>query len=1497
MRVLMLTLTHVLILAGVAIGASLDGGEIVDEAGFSAPVAVAQGDGAAVLINEILASNSTVVPDPQGEYDDWIELYNAGAETVDVAGMYLTDDPELPTKWQIPTDRSVLTTIPPNGYLLIWADGDTGDEPGLHASFRLNANGDLLALYDVDGQTLIDRIEFDDQTTDVTYGRDPESNNQWRFLGIPTPAAPNAGAYLGVVADTKFSRNRGFYDEPFTVTITTQTQDAIIFYTTDGRSPFDVGRDRPQGLVYTDPIPITTTTCLRAFAYKAGWKSTNVDTQTYIFLDDVIRQPARPSGWPTDWGHTGQGDYEMDPDIVDDPRYSGTIKDDLQAVPTLSLVTEQGNWFGNQGIYRRGERDERAASAELIFANERDGFQIDCAVMIVGGSSTSRWKMDKLSMRLKFQGQYGAPRLEYPVFGDDATDEFDTLVIDARMNNSWAYGGGVGVNRPGMNQRDLAQYTRDQFACDIHNAMGGCSPRGRHVHLYLNGLYWGLYWLHERPDEHFAAAYFGGTDEDYDVLKHNSGTAINGTTTTYRDMLNAADSLEEIQGHLDVTDFIDYMLMNYYIGNTDWAHQNWYASRNRTDPEARWHYHSWDAEHSMEGLYEDSTRRNNSGGPTRVHYNLMDDPEYRICFSDRVHKHFFNGGVLTPEGATALYQIRLNEVDRAVTGESARWGDNHRSTPYTRDIDWIRERDYLLQTYLARRTDIVLDQLKSRDWYPNVNPPSFSVSGAPQHGGYAAAGDTLSMSAGSGTIWYTLDGTEPRVPGSTPEPGDVVTLVADNAPKRILIPAGPVAEDWRSDVDFDDDAWLSGTGGVGFERSTGYEQFFDIDVRDPMYGVNATCYIRIPFNLSAADRAGITDLSLKVRYDDGFVAYINGVEVQRAHFTGAPQWNSSADGSHSDLDAIEFATFNLSTHISALRDGANLLAIHGLNMSTTSSDFLISAELVGSKALGGNPAESGVSPTAALYTGPIALSRTTHVKARALSGATWSALNEAVFALGPVAESVRISEIMYHPADAGSPDDPNTEYVELTNVGTETVDLNLVKFTNGIDFTFPSFELAPGDYCLVVRNVTAFEGKYGAGFNIAGQYDGSLNNAGERIELRDAVGAVIHNFRFEDGWFDITDGLGFSLTVKDPAGDPNGFDSKRAWRPSAYVGGSPGYDDTGAVPELGSVVINELLANSVGGEPDWIELHNTTNRPIDLGGWFLSDDADLLTKYEIAAGTVLPASGYLVFDQDHHFGNRNDPGCHERFALSADGETVYLHSGAQGELTGYSEQERFDASDPGVTFGCYLKSTGTYNFVALSAPTPGAANAVPQVGPVVITEIMYHPPDVADAEYVELLNISDAPVTLYDAIRDAPWRFTDDPDDPGIEFFFPADPPVTLAPGEYLVLAKDADLLAANYAVPAAVQVLAWGAGSLSNGSEKIQLSKPGDEEDDDTRHWLRVDRVVYSDGSRGDDFPSGSDPWPAEADSLGSSLTRIDSSAYGNDPANWIASTPSPGS
>ncbi len=204
-----------------------------------------------------------------------------------------------------------------------------------------------------------------------------------------------------------------------------------------------------------------------------------------------------------------------------------------------------------------------------------------------------------------------------------------------------------------------------------------------------------------------------------------------------------------------------------------------------------------------------------------------------------------------------------------------------------------------------------------------------------------------------------------------------------------------------------------------------------------------------------------------------------------------------------------------------------------------------------------------ISPNASRYAGPILLSQSTQVKVRTLSGNAWSALNEAIFSVGPVAESLRISEIMYHPAETGHPDDPNAEYIELTNIGTETINLNLVRFTNGVDFTFPSVELAPGQHVLVVKDEAAFERVYGPGLPVAGRYSGSLANGGERIELQDAAGQIIHNFRYRDGWYDMTDGEGFSLTVKDPAMTvPSNLDDKDLWQPSTSPGGSPGYDET-----------------------------------------------------------------------------------------------------------------------------------------------------------------------------------------------------------------------------------------------------------------------------------------------------------------------------------------------
>jgi hypothetical protein len=1333
-----------------------------------------------------------------------------------------------------------------------------------------------------------------------------------QYFTQATPGTFNASGAIGLVEEVWFSHKRGFIDDPFLLKLSNGTNGAEIRYTKDGSRPTIT-----HGFTFnynTDsPILIGTTKTIRAVAVKPGWLDSPVETHTYIFVDDVIQQPSSPAGFPTSgWGYAGP-DYEMDPEVTFN--YSGTIKNDLMAVPTLSLVMDVNNWFktGGQGIYVQGERKERGVSAEWLLPGGAEGFQIDCAVQIVGGSSVNRWKMDKLSMRLKFKGEWGPTELRYPVFGEDATDVFDTLVVDARMNNSWGYGGGVGISRPGLGQRDIAQYTRDQFASDIQNAMGGYGGVGRHVHLYLNGLYWGLYWLHERPDEHFAASYFGGDDDDYDVLKHNSNTAIHGTDDNYDEMFTVAggglssnSQYLLLQGYLDVPGLIDYMLMNFYIGNTDWAHHNWYATRSRVDPAGRWRYHSWDAEHSLEGLGDNVTGKNNGGAPSGLHQQLRQNAEYNMLFADHIHRHFYNDGFLTPAGAAALYDVRLNDVDRAVVGESARWGDNHRTTPYTRDIEWITERNWLQTVYFPGRTNEVLTDMGTL--YPAVSAPVFNINGSYQHGGEVSAGDQLTMDIPpSGTIYYTTDGSDPR-------------------------------------------------------------------------------------------------------------EYLTGNPV------GTPY-------------------------------------------------------------------------------APITLNKSTHVKARVLNVSTWSALNEAIYAVGPVAENLRITEIMYHPRNAGTLIDPNEEFIELKNIGTSTLNLNLVQFTKGIHFTFPDIDLDPGECVVVMEDQSAFEAKYGTGINTAGQYVGVLENNGERIQLQDAIGRTILDFEYKDGWHSITDGDGFSLTMIDPgdssvygsdeglvahwkfddgsggtatdsAGSNNGtlvgpptwiagringalnFDGagdyvdvspiavlagdtltaqawiridesagpwnpilsqhaspsndgyyfyvansaltfyvvetpgfaqtispetlnpnqwyhvaatndgsnlklyidgrsvhsvsstgftgvndeayigceidsplyyngiiddvriynrpvsesefqaiadpmrrwsrKSSWRTSVYRYGTPGADDSGILPNPGAVVINEVMAHSNAG-PDWIELYNTTDEAINIGGWFLSDndrDEPNLTKYRIPDGTTIDSNSYLVFYEDKDFNKPVDPCCLIPFALSENGEEACLssHLDPNGFLTGYRQVEDFGASQTNISLGRYYKpSTGNSNFVAMDYNTPDANNAYPRVGPVVINEIMYNPPTGnQDEEYIELHNITGSLVTLYRYDKSTPWKFTD-----GIDYTFSPSPVVTIPAYGYLILAKDLTAFTARYGSMPSIEGYS---GRLSNAGERLQIAMPGDIDNQGTRHYIRIDRVTYSDGLHPEDCPGGIDLWPTQADGLGKSLSRKEAGDYGNDVDNWEAATPSPG-
>jgi hypothetical protein len=324
-----------------------------------------------------------------------------------------------------------------------------------------------------------------------------------------------------------------------------------------------------------------------------------------------------------------------------------------------------------------------------------------------------------------------------------------------------------------------------------------------------------------------------------------------------------------------------------------------------------------------------------------------------------------------------------------------------------------------------------------------------------------------------------------------------------------------------------------------------------------MYSKNATCYIRILFNLGADVVDSLVSCNLRIRYDDGFIAYLNGVEVARKNFTGNPQWNSNASYQNSDASAVVFEDFDISQYISKLKEGVNILAIQGLNERTTSSDFLISAELIGQKK-NSNSIPTSVSPNALEYSAPFALNQTTQIKSRVYSNGQWSALNEAVFTIPSPQNNIIITELHYHPLPQDSIDGSKFEFIELQNIGTEAQNMGLDRFAKGFNYVFPSNTiLRPDEYLVLASDAHYFNLRYG--FSPFGIYSGQLDNGGERIVLLDAAGDTLISFRYNDKlpWPVSADSEGYSLVLINIRLNPD-YDNPVSWRASQKIHGDPG---------------------------------------------------------------------------------------------------------------------------------------------------------------------------------------------------------------------------------------------------------------------------------------------------------------------------------------------------
>ena len=491
---------------------------------------------------------------------------------------------------------------------------------------------------------------------------------------------------------------------------------------------------------------------------------------------------------------------------------------------------------------------------------------------------------------------------------------------------------------------------------------------------------------------------------------------------------------------------------------------------------------------------------------------------------------------------------------------------------------------------------------------------------------------------------------------------------------------------------------------------------------------------------------------------------------------------------------------------------------------------------------------------------------------------------------------LRITEIMYRPTPPPPgqvADTEEFEYIELKNIGPATLSLEGVRLVNGVEFDFTDSSvtsLGPGQTVLVLRNLAAFTSRYGSNLNIAGQYVGLLDNAGENIRLEDAASEKILDFDYDNAWYPITDGFGFSLVIVDENAPWDTWNLQTSWQPSGAVLGSPGRLGP-PPPVVPAVVINEVLTHSDLPAVDAIELYNSGVAPANISGWFITDDFRTPKKFRIQDGTILPPADYMVFTETSF--NPINPPSSTAFSFGSDGDEAYLFSAdTNGNLTGYFHGFAFGAAESAVPFGRHFTSIGAEHFVAQSASSLGMSNVAPKVGPVVISEIAYRPPDLpgaadnANDEFIEIQNIAPTSVALFDPLfPNNTWRLRG-----GITLNFPSG--VTLNANGVLVVVNfdpaDTMRLAnfrSRFGVPAAVQIVGPYAGMLGNSADDVRLLRP-DAPVPGEAPYIVVDEVEYSD----------SEPWPHLADGTGASLQRRNSGLYGNDPIHWTAAAPTAG-
>jgi len=681
-------------------------------------------DAQEIVINEFMSSNETTLQDADGDYSDWIELYNRGEFAINLKDFMISDDTLEPAKWIFPE-----MTFPPKTFLVIFAsDKNRHDTTELHTNFKIKDEGEYLLLSNPDGGRL-DLMSPLALQADQSFGRFPDGEEILVFLGLPTPGSANNSR-----ANIVFSKPAGFYSQPFKLALLTSNPFNTIYYTLDGSIP-DI-----SSLIYTDSIPITyrdncpdvfsmiptspailsdnfrrwyppdgpvpKVNVIRAASFYNGVLSSPVFTTTYV-VDSAINTNIK---YPVVSVNTDSSNFF---DFYNGIYIPGVFWDSLNC-----------DWTGN--YYQKGDEWERPAHLEYFEESGNRVINQDVGLRIHG--KITRHAPQK-TLRVSARSEYGNSYFNYPLMINSGQDKFKRFLLHSSYTDG--------------SQTIL----KDVMIHDLVKHLNMDVMYYRPVTVFINGEYWGTQTIRDRIDQYYLGLKYDIEPDSIDILENNAQIE-EGSNADYLDMLAyiqnndlaAQEHYDYLKTRMDIDNYIDYQIVEIYFNNNDWPGSNVQFWRER-NPGAKWRWNLFDLDNSFADFsfntlkfvtYEGDTCYQNPTWATFLFRNLLKNDQFRSLFITRfahlLNTTFRPDSVLTKIiNFTQLYE---KDIDRHIS----RW-----HFPRSHE-GWISDINYALNRFAIERPcymrDFILDyfnleenefDFNCNDFLPEIISNNFQI--------------------------------------------------------------------------------------------------------------------------------------------------------------------------------------------------------------------------------------------------------------------------------------------------------------------------------------------------------------------------------------------------------------------------------------------------------------------------------------------------------------------------------------------------------------------------------------------------------------------------------------------------------------------------------------------------------------------------------------------------------------------------------------------------